>query len=324
MGQESERIRSLYHELTSLCEEASSRIALRPRDPLDAVEGRPAAAPSEDAPKVAVEKSPTSAPLPTTRKPLSIINPFAACGSALRIIGNRRPLFFGLGAIFVASLSVASILQYNVNAANSFTYEPNPLLQLLFLGLVAYIVGGWIRIARSGGGQRFKWGLTFGHITIAIVVGASVYVFAPIIHGDRLETDLELAAWLTEVWPYFGPYGSLTDSTIPGAIFLETFMHAAVLLPVLLFMPFVTGEYQSMTAQWMIFVLRTPLVVVSILVATVPIALLNLALANWPLDTDAGHRPEIAFILSVICYVQLVVTATIIGECYRRAFNPRS
>jgi len=323
MGHESERIRSLYHELTSLCEEASSRIALRPRDPLDAVEGRPAAAPSEDAPKVAVEKSPTSAPLPTTRKPLPIANPFRACISAVRIIGNRRPLFFGLGAVFVASLSVASMLQYNAAVASNFAYQPNPLLQLFFLGLVAYIVGGWIRIARSGGGQRFKWRLSFGHITIVIAVGASVYAFAPIIHGGRFETDLELAAAFAEAWPYFGPYESLSYSSRLGAILIEPFVHATALSPILLFMPFITGEYQSMRAQWTIFLFQIPFVVINILVATVPIALVNLGLSDWaPREIAAGNRLLVAFILSTICYAHLVVMAAIIGDCYRRVFNP--
>src|SRR5262249_62178510 len=132
-GQASGRIRALYLRRPSPGEEPRSGIARRPRDRLDAVEGRPAAPPSEDAPKVAVEKSPTSTPLPPTRKPLPIANPFRACISAVRIIGNRRPLFFGLGAVFVASLSVASMLQYNAAVASNFAYQPNPLLQLLFL-----------------------------------------------------------------------------------------------------------------------------------------------------------------------------------------------
>jgi len=321
MGQENERIRSLYHELTGLGEEASSRIALRPGDPLDAIEDRPDAAPSEDVPKVAVKKSSTSGALPITRKPLPIANPLRACISALRIIDKRRPLFFGLGAVFVGSLSIASMLQYDTRTPSNLA-----LLQLLFLGLVAYVVGGWIRVARSGGGQRFKPGLTFGHITIAIVVGASVYVFAPIIHGGRFETVIAIAARLTQLWPYFGPYGwSLIKSTPPGAIFLEPFTQAAALLPTLLFMPLITGEYQSMRAQWMVFLFQIPFVVVSILVATVPIALLNLGLADWAQrELAAGHQLLIAFILSAICYAHLVAIATIIGDCYRRVFNPGS
>src|SRR5262249_46545359 len=170
MGQENERIRSLYHELTGLGEEASSRIALRPGDPLDAIEDRPDAAPSEDVPKVAVKKSSTSGALPITRKPLPIANPLRACISALRIIDKRRPLFFGLGAVFVGSLSIASMLQYDTRTPSNLA-----LLQLLFLGMVAYVIGGWVFVPRSGDGPPVQPGAALRVLTNSPLVPASGY-----------------------------------------------------------------------------------------------------------------------------------------------------
>jgi len=320
------RIRGLYDALTDLGEEASNRIALRPSDLLDPIESKPSTAqPEPAAADVSVRKSPGAGTPPVTRTLSQIANPFRVCASAFRIISNRRPLFFGLGAVFVTTLSIASSLQYDANLANGFAYEPKPLLQLFLLGLLAYVLCGWIRVARLGGVRPFKKGLTLGHLTIAVVVGSSVYFCAPIIHGGRFETDLELAAGLTEVWPYFGPYGSMIDSTPQGAILLEPFMQAAALAPILLFMPLVVGEYQLMTARWAIFVVRIPFVVVSVLVAIVPIAVLILILADWSYrEIAAGHGLLIACILSPICYCQIVITAVILGDCYRRIFNPGS
>jgi len=338
-----ERIKGLYDVLTGFGEEASKKIASRPSVEVDPPEERAVVVPpprTTDGTSTVGTKSTTGAtkpatvakPVPTTsRKPLPIWNPLQVFFSALGIVATKLGLFLALGTIFVLLLGFTSLVQYERRSA---VVEELRLVQVLFLALIAYILVGWIRVARSDGAQPFKKAPTLGHITVALVVAVTILFGSDwFLSGSRFDLDLQFAVYFTKFWPFYGPYGSMASPSLPiftglpgvpkPTIFLEPFAHVGAVIPILLFMPFVVGEYRSFIARWFIFLVKIPFVVVNLLAATVPIAILNVFLVGWTRELigAASTRLQGALLLAAICYAQIVMMAAVIGECYRRVFN---
>ena len=342
-----ERIKGLYDVLTGYGEDAKKKIDLKPPTPeAEPPEERPVVVPPPKPPTggasatggaksttSTAKPTPAAKPVPiTSRKPLPIWNPIGIFFGAVGIVLARLGLFLGLGAIFVLSLGFLSVAQYEGQGVPA---SKLPALQLGFLALVAYVLVGLIRVARSGGVQPFRKLPSLGHMAVMLVVAFTVLLGADwFLSSYRFDRDVQFAVYFTRFWPYYGPYGSMVATpSLPliaalpevpkPTLLLEPFVHLGVIAPILLFMPFVVGEYQSFVARWFIFLVRLPFLIVNLLLATLPIAILNIVLSDWSQQTvaAANTRLLIALLLSAICYVQIVVTAAVIGLCYRRVFT---
>jgi hypothetical protein len=324
-----ERIRKLYEDLSDIGEEARERASALP----EPVAQRPLQLQSvSSTPSVAVKR--TTTPLSiggsaATAKPLGLTNPFLVVGAALTAIAASPLEFFGVGVVFVAVLGAISdvLIGWNTDAGTIGLTRIAP--RLILLPLVAYVLGRWIRIGRSRGTKLFT--LKFFPGDIAIIIGSVLIV---VLLADRvIDSDIapaiRYAAFFTKYWPLHGPYPSMVAGAtglvlfnMPlGTTFVEPFVYTLAMLPAVLFVPLILNEYRGF-GTWLHFLFRTLLIVLALIVATIPFAILNLNLADWTRRMVAIDRHSSAFALATICYMQIVIVGATIGECCRRSFGP--
>ncbi len=356
-------IRSLYQELTSLGEEAGKRASpvtessLRRAAAGPGIQASPvtptvlagardpprttAAAPPPAAPKVVQfpSRQKPAAPPPrppaavpvSTRHPLPYGNPVIACGAAVMAIWRHGGAFIFIGALFAVIMGQGSIAAVQANIKAGTIARDELVTQLIFVVLCSYVLGLWIRNARTDVGKPFSLRMTAGDIATAVAITAVVSALANrIITEDQFALELRSLVFFAKLWPLHGPYASMATGRpdlplydLPAAAtLLEPFAYSAAMVPALFLMPLILWEHQNAVASWFIFVLRMPLVIFAIVVGTLPIAILNDNIADWTRRLAAtGDQTLPMIVLSAIFYLQIAMTGAIIGETYRRMMN---
>jgi hypothetical protein len=326
-------IRGVYQSLTEIGAEAERTIDSR------LAAGSPKTT-TTSAPAVKVTQPTT--PAPTSTRPsapravrpaasaaaaLPIWNPFPVVAAGLRVIVQNRAHAFWLGLLVVAPSAIMSnalILDNLQRGSREFDRGPLPAIAL---AVAVYLLCWWIRVARTGtvtAASKPK----FADVIAAAAIGIAAYVLWPLVYpnGD-LPLTVRWAASLTRYWPLHGLYASMIIAPVlpsfmtvpPGTSFVEPFTYAASLIPAFPLVPFIVGEKVPVGQKLGHLLLRTPFLLAALALCTLPIAILNASLADWALGLVRSRNTlPVAIVTAVIFYVQLLVSATTIGEFYRR------
>jgi hypothetical protein len=329
-----EYIRDVYRSLTDIGTEADQTVDARfavgakpTQNGAPAVQvtqpETPARRPSE--PRAQPQPAMRAQPQPAIAQGLSVANPFGVVAAAVRAIVQNRAQAFWLGLLVVAPLTILSNVLLLQNVRQGVLLSGAAWLQFGVLVVVIYLLCWWIRVGRSGI-VKSSAALKFADVLAFGAVAAAAALVWPIVFDSYEVPDvIQAGAYLTHVWPLNGPYASVTfyavmgSSLPPATPFVETFTHAASLLPALPFVPFIVGENVRPGEKLGHLLLRIPFLLAALALCTLPIAILNAVLADWASGlVRAGNTLPVCFIMGVAFYVHLLLSAVTIGEFYRR------